>query len=36
MPRDIGNIKGLNFYAAIAPIFSSLARSLASRNSINN
>ena len=36
IPRDIGNIQGLNFYAAIAPIFSSLALSLASLNSINN
>ena len=36
VPRDIGKIQGLNFYATIAPIFSSLALSIASLNSIND
>jgi len=34
--RDIGKIQGINYYATIAPIFSSLALSIASLNSINN
>lgn len=36
IPRDIGRIEGINFAATLAPIFSSLALSLASLNSINN
>jgi len=36
VPRDIGKVEGLNYYATIAPIFSSLALSLASLNSIND
>jgi polysaccharide export outer membrane protein len=36
VPRDIGRIEGINFAATLAPIFSSLALSLASLNSINN
>lgn len=36
IPRDIGKIEGINFYATVAPIFSSLALSIASLNSINN
>ena len=36
VPRDIGKIEGLNYYATIAPIFSSLALSVASLNSIND
>jgi protein involved in polysaccharide export with SLBB domain len=34
VPRDIGKIDGINYYATIAPIFSSLALSIASLNSI--
>ena len=34
--REIGKMNGLNYASAIAPIFSSLALSLASLNSINN
>ena len=36
VPRHIGKIEGINFYATVAPIFSSLALSIASLNSINN
>ena len=36
VPRDIGKVEGLNYYATIAPIFSSLALSIASLNSIND
>tara|TARA_Y100000994_G_scaffold126537_1_gene103878 strand:+ start:20775 stop:22598 length:1824 start_codon:yes stop_codon:yes gene_type:complete len=36
IPREIGKMNGLNYASAIAPIFSSLALSLASLNSINN
>ena len=36
VPRHIGKIEGLNLYATIAPIFSSLALSIASVNSIND
>ena len=36
VPRHIGKIEGVNFYATVAPIFSSLALSIASLNSINN
>jgi protein involved in polysaccharide export with SLBB domain len=36
VPREIGKINGLNYASAIAPIFSSLALSIASLNSINN
>ncbi len=36
VPRHIGKIDGVNFYATVAPIFSSLALSIASLNSINN
>ena len=35
VPRHVGKIEGINYYATIAPIFSSLALSLASLNSIN-
>ena len=35
-PRHIDKIDGVNFYATIAPIFSSLALSLASLNSISD
>ena len=34
VPRHVGKIEGINYYATIAPIFSSLALSLASLNSI--
>ena len=34
--RDIGTIRGLDFYSTIAPIFSSMALSIASLNSLNN
>lgn len=36
VPREIGQIEGINYAAVVAPIFSSLALSLASLNSINN
>jgi protein involved in polysaccharide export with SLBB domain len=36
VPREIGKVDGLNYAAAIAPIFSSLALSLASLNSISD
>ncbi len=36
VPRDIGKVEGLQFYSQVAPIFSSLALSIASLNSINN
>ena len=36
VPREIGKIDGLNYASAIAPIFSSLALSLASLNSISD
>lgn len=36
VPRDIGKVEGINLAATIAPIFSSLAISIASLNSINN
>ncbi len=36
VPREIGKLDGLNYASAIAPIFSSLALSLASLNSIND
>ena len=36
VPKHIGKIEGINLYATIAPIFSSLALSIASLNSINN
>ena len=36
IPRHIGKIDGINFYSTVAPIFSSLALSIASLNSINN
>lgn len=36
VPREIGKLNGLNYASAIAPIFSSLALSLASLNSIND
>ncbi len=36
VPRHIGKIEGVSFYATVAPIFSSLALSIASLNSINN
>jgi protein involved in polysaccharide export with SLBB domain len=35
VPRHVGKIEGVNYYATIAPIFSSLALSVASLNSIN-
>jgi polysaccharide biosynthesis/export protein len=36
VPRHIGKVEGVNYYATVAPIFSSLALSIASLNSINN
>ena len=36
VPRHVGKIEGVNLYATVAPIFSSLALSIASLNSINN
>ena len=36
VPKHIGKIEGINLYATIAPIFSSLALSIASLNSIND
>lgn len=36
VPRKIGKIQGLDFYTAVAPIFSSLALSIASLNAIND
>lgn len=36
VPRHVGKVDGVNYYAQIAPIFSSLALSVASLNSINN
>jgi len=35
IPRHVGKIEGINYYATIAPIFSSLALSIASLNSIS-
>jgi polysaccharide export outer membrane protein len=35
IPRHVGKIEGINYYATIAPIFSSLALSIASLNTIN-
>ena len=35
-PREVGKLDGINYAAVIAPIFSSLALSLASLNSIND
>tara|TARA_B100001093_G_scaffold434794_1_gene432431 strand:+ start:561 stop:2339 length:1779 start_codon:yes stop_codon:yes gene_type:complete len=35
VPKEVGRAQGVNYYATIAPIFSSLALSLASLNSIN-
>lgn len=35
-PREVGKLDGVNYAAVIAPIFSSLALSLASLNSIND
>jgi protein involved in polysaccharide export with SLBB domain len=34
VPRHVGKVEGINYYATIAPIFSSLALSVASLNSI--
>ena len=36
VPRDIGKVEGINLIATLAPIFSSLALSVASVNSISN
>ena len=36
VPRDIGKVQGLYFYSQAAPIFSSLALSIASLNSLND
>ena len=36
VPREIGVLEGINYAAVVAPIFSSLALSLASLNSIKN
>jgi protein involved in polysaccharide export with SLBB domain len=36
VPKEVGRAQGVNYYATIAPIFSSLALSLASLNSIND
>ncbi len=36
VPREIGQLDGINYAAVVAPIFSSLALSLASLNSIND
>ena len=36
VPREIGKLSGLNYASAVAPIFSSLALSLASLNSISD
>ena len=36
VPRHIGKVDGINLYATLAPIFSSLALSIASLNSIND
>ena len=36
VPRHIGKVDGINLYATIAPIFSSLALSIASLNSISD
>jgi protein involved in polysaccharide export with SLBB domain len=36
IPRHVGKIEGINYYATIAPIFSSLALSIASLNTINS
>ena len=35
VPRHIAKIQGVSFYATVAPIFSSLALSIASLNSLN-
>jgi protein involved in polysaccharide export with SLBB domain len=35
-PRDIGKLSGITYAAAVSPILSSLALSLASLNSISN
>ena len=36
VPRDVGKVEGINLIASLAPIFSSLALSVASINSISN
>jgi protein involved in polysaccharide export with SLBB domain len=36
VPRDIGKINGINYFATIAPIFSSLALTIASLSSISD
>ena len=36
VPRHIGKVDGINFYATVAPIFSSLALSIASLNAIKD
>ena len=36
VPRDVGKVEGINLIATLAPIFSSLALSVASINSISN
>jgi protein involved in polysaccharide export with SLBB domain len=36
VPRHVAKIEGINYYATIAPLFSSLALSIASLNSIKN
>ena len=36
VPQKVGSVQGVEFYSVIAPIFSSLALSLASLNSIND
>ena len=36
VPKEVGKRQGIDFYATAAPIFSSLALSVASLNSINN
>ena len=36
VPREIGQLDGINYAAVVAPIFSSLALSLASLNSIKD
>ena len=36
IPREVGAIRGVDFYATVAPVFSSLALSIASLNAIND
>ena len=36
VPREIGKIQGIDFYATVAPVFGSLALSIASLNAIND